>query len=168
MEWVFFSFSFLSVTLTTTDRPIVLGVLVDKNKTVHNVLHNIEQLGLLIILIATIVAVGQEVLVMIENKKVDLKDLLLLFIYLEIIAMVQIYYEEHRLPIRFPIYIAIVALARYIILDSKSLGEWRLFEIGITIMILTIAVLIVRFGHVKLPYSDTKKVRSKNDNENYD
>jgi len=129
----------------------------DKNKAVHNVLHYIEQIGLLIILIATIIAVGQEVLIMIEKMKVDLKDLLLLFIYLEIIAMVQIYYEEHRLPIRFPIYIAIVALARYIILDSKSLEQWQLFEIGFTIMILTLAVLIVRYGHVKLPYKVHKK-----------
>jgi len=137
---------------------------VDKNKAVHSLLHYIEQLGLLIILIATIIAVGQEVFVMIDNKKVDLKDLLLLFIYLEIVAMVQIYYEEHRLPIRFPIYIAIVALARYIILDSKSLEKWQLLEVGLTIMILTVAVLIVRYGHVKLPYTVPKRVTSKDDN----
>lgn len=136
----------------------------DKNKAVHSLLHYIEQLGLLIILIATIIAVGQEVFVMIDNKKVDLKDLLLLFIYLEIVAMVQIYYEEHRLPIRFPIYIAIVALARYIILDSKSLEKWQLLEVGLTIMILTVAVLIVRYGHVKLPYTVPKRVTSKDDN----
>lgn len=128
----------------------------DSNKTVHKLLHYIEQLGLLIILIATIVAVGQEVLVMINQMKVELKDLLLLFIYLEIIAMVQIYYEEHRLPIRFPIYIAIVALARFIILDSKSFEMWHLLEIGLTILILTIAVYVVRYGHVNLPYSSSK------------
>jgi protein PsiE len=129
----------------------------DKNKTVHKLLHYIEQLGLLVILIATIIAVGQEIMVMVAAKKVELKDLLLLFIYLEIIAMIQIYYEQHRLPIRYPIYIAIVALARYIILDSKSLEQWQLLEIGGTIMILTFAVLIVRYGHVKLPYDPDKK-----------
>jgi protein PsiE len=129
----------------------------DKNKTVHSLLHYIEQVGLLIILLATIVAVGQEIMVMVEARSVGLKDLLLLFIYLEIIAMIQIYYEQHRLPIRYPIYIAIVALARYIILDSKSLEQWQLLEIGVTIMILTIAVLIVRYGHVKLPYYPQSK-----------
>jgi len=134
----------------------------DKNKAVHGLLHYVEQLGLLIILIATIVAIGQEILVMVDHGKVDLKDLLLLFIYLEIIAMIQIYYEQHRLPIRFPIYIAIVALARYIILDSKSLGDWRLLEIGITIMVLTISVYIVRYGHVKFPYSSTKNSNEDN------
>ncbi len=128
----------------------------DKNKAVHSFLHYIEQFGLLVILIATIIAVGQEVLVMIDHGRVDLKDLLLLFIYLEIVAMIQIYYEQHRLPIRFPIYIAIVALARYIILDSKSLEQWQLLEVGVTIMLLTIAVLIVRYGHVTLPYSTLK------------
>jgi len=134
----------------------------NKNKAVHNSLHYVEQLGLFIIFVATIIAVGQEVMVMIDKMKVDLKDLLLLFIYLEIIAMIQIYYEQHRLPIRFPIYIAIVALSRYIILDSKSLNQWQLLEIGFTIVILTISVLIVRYGHVKLPYS-TNENKKKDD-----
>lgn len=130
----------------------------DKNKIVNKILHYIEQLGLLIILLATIVAVWEEVMLMIEVGKVGLKDLLLLFIYLEIIAMIKIYYEQHRLPIRYPVYIAIVALARYIILDSKSLEQWQLLEIGVTIMVLTVAVLIVRYGHVTLPYElDNKK-----------
>ncbi len=126
----------------------------NKNRTVNSVLHYIEQVGLLLIVIATIIAVGQELFVMIDKMKVDLKDLLLLFIYLEIIAMVKIYYEQHHLPIRFPIYIAIVALARYIILDSKSFDNWQLFETALTIVLLTLAVLIVRFGHTRLPYED--------------
>lgn len=137
----------------------------NKNQTVHSVLHYIEQLGLLIILIATIIAVGQEVMVMIDKMKVELKDLLLLFIYLEIVAMVQIYYEQHRLPIRFPIYIAIVALARYIILDSKSFEQWHLLEIGLTITMLTVAVLIVRYGHVNLPYSAVKRGKKEDDDD---
>ena len=124
----------------------------NKNVTVKKTLHITEQIGLFIIFIATIFAVGEELLYLISERHVTLKDLLLLFIYLEIIAMIQIYYEQHRLPIRFPIYIAIVALARYIILDSKSLDQWQLLEIGVTIVVLTIAVFIVRYGHVKLPY----------------
>lgn len=128
------------------------------NHVVPKVLHYIEQLGLLIILIATVIAVGQEILAMFDKLKVELKDLLLLFIYLEIIAMIQIYYEQHRLPIRYPIYIAIVALARYIILDSKSFQQWQLLEIGLTIMILTIGVFIVRYGHAKLPYPERNHI----------
>jgi len=126
--------------------------LISGSKIVKRVLHITEQIGLLVIFIATLFAVFAEVMILIESGRVDLKDLLLLFIYLEIIAMIAIYYEEHRLPIRFPIYIAIVALARYIILDSKSFEPWQLLEVAITIVVLTLAVLIVRYGHVKLPY----------------
>ena len=124
----------------------------DKNVTVRKTLHFTEQVGLLVIFIATIFAVGEELMVIIADRHVALKDLLLLFIYLEIIAMIQIYYEEHRLPIRYPLYIAIVALARYIILDSKSFEQWRLLEVALTIVVLAVAILIVRYGHVKLPY----------------
>mgnify|MGYP001546290161 CR=1 FL=1 len=119
---------------------------------VTNALTAIENIGLLIIVIATIIAVGQEIMVMVVKLRVDLHDLLLLFIYLEIIAMVKIYYEEHQLPIRYPLYIAIVALARYIILESKTFLQWQFIEIGVTILLLTLAVLAVRYGHVKLPY----------------
>ena len=124
----------------------------NKNHLVKKSLHLIEQLGLLIILIATVIAVGQEIISVFHRGEVALKDLLLLFIYLEVIAMIQIYYQEHRLPIRYPLYIAIVALARYVILDAKSFDQWQLLEIGITIVLLTIAILIVRYGHVTYPY----------------
>lgn len=126
----------------------------NKNVAVKKTLHFTEQVGLFVIFIATIFAVGEEMMILIRERHVSLKDLLLLFIYLEIIAMIQIYYQQHRLPIRFPIYIAIVALARYIILDSKSFDQWQLLEVGITIVVLTIAVLVVRYGHVKLPYNE--------------
>lgn len=130
--------------------------LMDSAKTVKTVLHITEQIGLLIIFIATLFAVYEEIRLVVENRHVSLKDLLLLFIYLEVIAMVKIYYEEHRLPIRFPIYIAIVALARYIILDSKSFAQWQLLEIAVTIAVLTLSVLVVRYGHVKFPYKKSE------------
>jgi protein PsiE len=114
----------------------------------------IERTGLAIILLATLVAIGQEVWVMVQALRVTLADLLLLFIYLEVVAMVGIYYQSHRLPVRFPLYIAMVALARYVILDSKTLSALELIAVGVTILILALAVLVVRFGHLKLPYRD--------------
>ena len=128
----------------------------NKNRVVKKSLHMIEQIGLLIILIATIIAVGQEIIMVLHKGEVALKDLLLLFIYLEVIAMIQIYYQEHRLPIRYPLYIAIVALARYIILDAKSFEQWQLLEVGFTIVLLTIAILVVRYGHVTYPYEECR------------
>ena len=117
------------------------------------VLQIIEQVGLGIITLATIVATGEEVAKMIAARHVNLADILLLFIYLEVIAMVAIYFESHRLPVRFPIYIAIVALARYLILDSKTMGPMGLIAVGATVVLLTLGVLVLRYGHVKFPYS---------------
>ena len=120
--------------------------------TIKNILHLFEQIGLIIILIATLIAIGLEVWKMIEQQRVVLADLLLLFIYLEVIAMVGIYYTSHKLPVRFPIYIAMVALARYLILDSKSMSALELAAVGTTILLLSLATLVIRFGHVNYPY----------------
>lgn len=118
------------------------------------ILRLIEQAGLGLITLATLVAIAEEVMKMVGVRTVTLADILLLFIYLEVIAMVAIYFESHRLPVRFPIYIAIVALARYLILDSKTMGPLGLIAVGGTIILLTTAVLVLRFGHAKFPYSE--------------
>ena len=127
-----------------------------ENSIFQKLLKVLEFSGLVIISLATIIAVGQEVWVMIQHKKVALSDLLLLFIYLEVITMIGIYYQKNMLPVRFPIYIAIVALARYIILGSKEMAPWDMLGIGVTLLVLTIAVFLVRLGHVKFPYEEDK------------
>ncbi len=118
------------------------------------VLEVVEQAGLALILVATVIAVGQEVWDIVEKQRVDLADLLLLFIYLEVVAMVGIYFESHALPVRFPMYIAMVALARYLILDSKDMQWDRLLGVGAVILILALAILVIRFGHVRFPYRE--------------
>lgn len=123
-----------------------------KRNSIRKLLHFVESVGLGLILIATIVAVGQEVMVMIRAQIVTLGDLLLLFIYLEVVAMLIIYFENHQLPVRYPLYIAIVALARYVILEAKSISPLGLLAVGGTILLLTFAVFMVRYGHVKYPY----------------
>jgi protein PsiE len=120
------------------------------------VLHIIEQLGLLVIVIATIFAAVHEVNVMIINGVVTLADLLLMFLYLEILAMVGVYYRSGKLPVRFPIYIAIVALARYIVLDIKNLELMHLIAVSGAILLLALAVLAVRYGHVRYPYGENE------------
>ncbi len=118
------------------------------------VLEIVEQTGLALILIATVIAIGQETWEIIEKQRVDLADLLLLFIYLEVVAMVGIYFESHSLPVRFPMYIAMVALARYLILDSKTMEWERLLGIGAVILTLALAILVIRFGHKRFPYNE--------------
>ena len=113
-----------------------------------------EYIGLLIISIATLIAMGFEVSSMISARIVTLADLLLLFIYLEVLAMVAIYLNSGKLPVRIPLYIAIVALARYMILDMKNLDTWRLLGVAGAVLIITIAILIIRYGHTKFPYNE--------------
>lgn len=112
----------------------------------------VEDIGLIIIAISTVIAVGIEINSMLAAKTVTLADLLLLFIYLEVLAMVAIYLESGKLPVRMPMYIAIVALARYMILDMKSLDNWRIIVIAGAILLISLAVLVHRYGHTKLPY----------------
>ena len=123
-------------------------------------LTSIEHIGLLVIAIATVVSMSSEVVDMITTRTVDLTDLLKLFLYLEVIAMVQRYYTSGEMPVRFPLYIAIVAMARYMILDMKSMNEWRLLGISSAILLLSLAILMIRFGHVRFPYA-SKESRDK-------
>jgi len=118
-----------------------------------------ENAGLVVIALATMVASIQEVMRMLGAGSVTLGDLLLLFIYLEVLAMVGIYLESHRLPVRLPMYIAIVALARYLVLDMKEMDPWRIMGVAGAILLIAISVLIVRFGHVRLPYENMSSDR---------
>ena len=114
----------------------------------------IQNLGLWVVLLATVVAGIQEIWTMIEARKVLLTDLLLLFIYLEVITMVNVYWQSGKLPVRMPLYIAMVALARYLILEASHLGSSEVLAVSGGILILAVAVIVVRYGHLRMPYSD--------------
>lgn len=113
-----------------------------------------EALGLAVVFVATLVSIGLEVWHMIKVANVALGDLLLLFIFLEVISMIGIYYQSHRVPVRYPIYIAITALSRYLILDSKSLEPWAILAVGGTVLVLALAVVVIRYGQIKYPYGE--------------
>ena len=118
----------------------------------HKTLIWVQDVGLLIIAIATIIAVGIEISSMVAAMTVTLADLLLLFIYLEVLAMVAIYLDSGKLPVRMPLYIAIVALARYMILDMKSLDTWRMLGVAGAALLIALSILVIRFGHARFPY----------------
>lgn len=120
----------------------------------HRTLTWAQDIGLLIIAVATLVAVGTELSAMVMAKSVTLADLLLLFIYLEVLAMVSIYLDSGKLPVRMPLYIAIVALARYLILDMKNLGKWDMLSIAGAALIVALAILVLRYGHSRFPYKE--------------
>jgi protein PsiE len=120
----------------------------------QSVLGVIEYIGLTVITIATVIAGYIEVSQMMSAGSVTLADLLLMFLYLEILAMVGMYFESGKLPVRFPIYIAIVALARYLVLDMKNLDMWHMLGVAAAILLLTLAVLALRYGHVRYSYGE--------------
>lgn len=124
------------------------------NPTVLQALSFIEWIGLLVITITTVVAIGQEIQQMLAVKKVLLEDILLLFIFLEILTMVGLYFKSGKLPLRYPIYIAMVAIARYIIIGMKQIDGWTILALAGAILVLALAVVAIRYGHVRLPYQD--------------
>ena len=104
-----------------------------------------EKLLLAAIALLAIVATGQEILTIIEERNIQLADLLLLFIYTEVLGMIGIFFVSKRIPITLPIFIAITAITRLIILQGKDMDMISLlFESG-AIFILSLAILAVRF-----------------------
>lgn len=127
-------------------------------KSGYKALVLIEDIGLLIIAVSTVIAMSIEIGFMIKAMNVTLADLLLLFIYLEVLAMVGIYLKSGKLPVRMPLYIAIVALARYMILDMKNLDTLRMLGLAGAVLILAISILAIRYGHARYPYGDKEDI----------
>jgi protein PsiE len=96
----------------------------------------------------------QEAMVMVASHRVALADLLLMFLYLEVLAMIGQYLKSGQVQVRFPLYIGMVALARYLILDLKEMTELRMLAVAAAILLLTVAVLVIRYGHVRFPYRE--------------
>ena len=106
---------------------------------------NLQLILMCIILISTVIAVGIEIKNMFHNQSVTLADLLLMFLYLEVLAMVRVFWESQSIQITLPLFIAITALSRFIILQGKSINpEVLLYEAG-AIVLIAIAILVLRF-----------------------
>ena len=134
----------------------MLKPILDNAHPVMRVIQIIEWIGLILITLATIVAIGQEVYVVIEKAKVELHDILLFFIYLEVLSMVSLYLTSGKLPVRYPIYIAIVAITRFVILEMKDMEPEQIIMLAVAIFALTLAALVLRFGHAKFPYPSSE------------
>jgi protein PsiE len=95
-----------------------------------------EKVFLVTIALFTVGAMLQEVMLLIEQRSVALKDLLLMFIYAEVLGMLSAFYSSHRIPITIPLVIAMTALSRLIILQGKD-GDPSilLYESGAILMI---------------------------------
>ena len=126
----------------------------------EKVVKQIQLIALVIILISTVIAFGIEIFQMIINKKISLADLILLFLYLEVLAMVRVFWESQSIQITLPLFIAITALSRFIILQGKSINpEILLYEAG-AIVLIALAILILRFRNSSIVGLHKKKVKT--------
>ncbi|MGF6771861.1 protein PsiE [Paraburkholderia sp. GAS199] len=116
-----------------------------------------EFIGLVATALAAVAAMGQEIKNMVLVGNVTLTDLLLMFLYLEVLAMVGQYFKAGQLPVRFPLYIAMVALARELILGNGTATGSHMLETAGAILVLALGVLLIRIGQVKFPTQDDSK-----------
>ena len=108
-----------------------------------------EKTLLAVIAVLTVVATCEEVLIIYAERSVQLADLLLLFIYTEVLGMIGIFFVSNRIPITLPIFIAMTAISRLIILQGKDMDmSYLIYEAG-AIFILALAVLAVRYKPIK-------------------
>ena len=105
----------------------------------------IEKGLLTLIAILTVVATLQEIIIVYEANKVNLADLLLLFIYTEVLGMIGIFFASNRIPITLPLFIAMTAIARLIILQGKEMEPITLVYEASAILIIALACLVVRY-----------------------
>ena len=108
---------------------------------------NLQLVLMVIILISTVIAVGIEILNMFTNQLVTLADLLLMFLYLEVLAMVRVFWNQQSISITLPLLIAITALARFIILQGKEMDPTALVYEAIAILLIAGAIVVLRLRH---------------------
>ena len=108
---------------------------------------NLQLLLMCIILVSTVIAVGIEIYKMFENRSVTLADLLLMFLYLEVLAMVRVFWNQQSISITLPLLIAITALARFIILQGKEMDPTALVYEAVAILLIAGAIVVLRLRH---------------------
>jgi len=108
---------------------------------------NLQLILMVIILISTVIAVGIEINKMFQNRSVTLADLLLMFLYLEVLAMVRVFWDQQSISITLPLLIAITALARFIILQGKEMDPAALVYEAVAIVLIAGAIVILRLRH---------------------
>ena len=123
-----------------------------------NITKTLQLILLGVILVSTVIAAGIEIRTMFLNQSVTLADLLLMFLYLEVMAMVRVFWEQQSISISLPLLIAITALSRFIILQGKSMDPSALLYEAGAILLIAAAIVVLRLRHSeKLGISKRKK-----------
>ena len=109
------------------------------NKIIKNVLVVIEKFLHMMILCIVLYLCGREVFQMFLDGSVGVSSIMLIFIYLEIIQMIQIYFDSGKIPVRYPLYICMFNLAR--IISFESLNSADALNHSIAILMVGLALL---------------------------
>ena len=117
----------------------------------------LEKIILSILIVCTIIAIGMEIQGMILNLKVTLADILLLFIYIEIIGMIKEYWISKVIRMSYPLFIAMTALARMIIMQRKDVDPSAYVYESVAILIIAIAIVVLRLRHMEILNRSSKK-----------
>ena len=110
----------------------------------------LEKIVLSVLIVCTIIAIGMEIQGMIAVYKVTLADILLLFIYIEIIGMIKEYWVSKMIRMSYPLFIAMTALARMIIMQRKDVDPSAYVYESVAILILAIAIVVLRVRHMEI------------------
>ena len=124
----------------------------------NNYFELLEKIGLSVLIVCTIIAIGMEIQGMIVNYKVTLADILLLFIYIEIIGMIKEYWVSKMIRMSYPLFIAMTALARMIIMQRKDVDPSAYVYESVAILILAIAIVVLRVRHMEILNRRSKKL----------
>ena len=128
--------------------------------SMESITKNLQLILLSIILLSTVIAVGIEIKTMFLNQSVTLADLLLMFLYLEVLAMVRIFWDQQSISITLPLLIAITALSRFIILQGKEMNPSGLVYEAVAIALIASAIVILRLRHSDKLGIKPKKIRN--------
>ena len=122
----------------------------------NNSFEILEKIVLSILLVCTLIVIGQEILMMVENQRVTLADILLLFIYVEVLGMIKEYWVAKVIRMSYPLFIAMTALARLIILQRKDIEPVTLIYESVAILIIAISIVVLRLRHLDYFKRDKK------------
>jgi protein PsiE len=118
----------------------------------------LEKIVLSVLIVCTIIAIGMEIQGMIAVYKVTLADILLLFIYIEIIGMIKEYWVSKMIRMSYPLFIAMTALARMIIMQRKDVDPSAYVYESVAILIIAIAIVVLRVRHMEILNRRSKKL----------
>ena len=118
----------------------------------------LEKIVLSVLIFCTIIAIGMEIQGMFLVYRVTLADILLLFIYIEIIGMIKEYWISKVIRMSYPLFIAMTALARMIIMQRKDVDPSAYVYESVAILIIAIAIVVLRVRHMDILNRRSKKL----------